>query len=67
MAREIIRCGTQTWVEVAPRLLTCHRYQKHCSTCPKLETVVEEGCENFELVPLPKRVSFFVAIGMTRK
>lgn len=63
MAKGMIRCGrVQNWVEVAPSLLKCHHYQKYSSTRPKLETIVEEGSENFEMVQLPNRVSLFIPV-----
>merc|ERR1711879_1111474 len=44
--------------EVAPALLiSC----KRCSSCPKLDTIVEEeGSESFEI--LPKRMMFFLPV-----
>jgi hypothetical protein len=47
----------QNWGEFAPALLISH--QKY-STCPQLETIAEEGPENFEL--LPKRVLFLLPV-----
>lgn len=48
----------QNWGEVAPSLLISR--QKYSSNCPKLETIAEEGPENFKL--LPKRVLFLLPV-----
>ena len=48
----------QSWGEVAPSLLISH--QKYYSRSPKLETIVEEGSEKFEI--LSKRVLFLLPV-----
>ncbi|KAH0995081.1 hypothetical protein GBA52_018945 [Prunus armeniaca] len=45
------------WVEVAPPLMISH---EKCSNSPKLETIVEEGSESFEI--LQKRVVFLLPV-----
>ncbi|KAM0994616.1 hypothetical protein ACFX2I_010099 [Malus domestica] len=45
------------WVEVAPPQVIS---REKCSSFPKLETIVEEGSESFEI--LPKRVVFLLPV-----
>ncbi|GLT59173.1 hypothetical protein SLA2020_320090 [Shorea laevis] len=58
-----LRC-VQNWGEVTPTIFISHQ---KCSTSPKLETIVEEGCrENLQV--LPKRIFFllpaFLSLGL---
>lgn len=41
----------QDFREVAPSLLVS---RQRCSSCPKLETILEEGSERFEILPKTK-------------
>ncbi|GKV36926.1 hypothetical protein SLEP1_g45010 [Rubroshorea leprosula] len=47
----------QNWGEVAPTLLICHHKNSRRS---KLETILEEGCENSVVVP--KRIVYLLPI-----
>lgn len=54
----------QTWGEVAPSL--SHRIQQRrlsrSSSQPKLETILEEGCDSFFAVQAPKRIVIFLPL-----
>lgn len=50
MARDESKCARTNWVEVVPKAMISPKKSKVKSKRPNLETILEEGSDNIEIV-----------------